>query len=554
MKSRGPFFSIYFWTTLAFLFGVMPLWLSSTEMWDGVVGIQALTSRDWLTIKGWLLNSNWYLTYALFRITDALQQITGLPHWIFFKLWITLMIVGIACEVYRLAQAVFEIPASIAKWLPALIFSFPLWYVFFSYTPMLGHLTCVWLALAGYRLLYSNKKWPIAIGVVFVLMSFQLASNCAFILTLELGRWLLCKDKAKWRYWRSASLLLLALGVFAATRVVWPPVGTYVGYNRFLNPLHLSSWISYAKYSALFATWLVLVFPMGIGIWWAARPDHAAPALRQELQRRWKMLAILALITFATCLPYIAVGLGSPLFTLNIASSNSISAVLASNSALGPVSVWYGGWGARHMLLMMIPMVLLAACLATCYQNLDPVDSPVLCKTLVGTFISMVCLNLAFGVPGHWSKLQRIAAEQAVVQLLASHPPMPYGPVDILLDKRVDYLGSMYETNYLLSRAYKGTHWAALMLPDHPALQKWGEEYRRFVADHARVDRALIAKLNMMDDYSWAVNCDTVVRITLPELSAWDVLWRAEHSPEHLTPAQITPVSSSCSEANEFWR
>ena len=403
-------------------------------------------------------------------------------------------------------------------------------------------------------MLYSSKKWPIAIGLVFVLMSFQLASNCAFILTLELGRWLLCKDKARWRYWRSASLLLLALGVFAATRVVWPPVGTYVGYNRLLNPLQLSSWISYAKYSALFATWLVLVVPMGIGVWWAARNSHAAPAFRQALQRRWKMLVILALMAVAACLPYIAVGLGSPLFTLNIASSNSISAVLASNSALGPVSVWYGGWGARHMLLMIIPMVLLAAWLATCYQNLDPVGSPVLSKTLVGAFISMVCLNLAFGVPGHWSKLQRIAAEQAVVQLLASNPPLPYGQVDILLDKRVDYLGSMYETNYLLSRAYKGTHWAALMLPDHPALLTWGREYRQLVADYARVNRDLIAKLNVMGDYSWAGNCKTVVKITLPELSAWDVLWRAEHSPEQLASAQITPVLSSCSGASEFWR
>ncbi len=555
MKSQGIFFSARLWSMLAFVLGVLPLGLSSTEMWDGVVGIHALNLGDWITLKRWLLDSNWYLTYTLFVLAEALQQLTALPYWVFFKFWIILTIIGIAREVYLLALDVFELPTAIANWMPALIFSFPLWYVFFSYTSMLGHLTGVWLALLGYRCLYKDSRWTAASGAIFVAMSFQLASNCAFLLALELSRWLLCKDKSSWRYTRSALLLLLALGVFAATRVVWPPIGTYEGYNRLLNPLQTTSWISYIKYAALFASWLVLLMPAAGIFWWNfVRRDRAIPALHEVLGRQEKVAAVLIFLMLSACLPYIAVGVGSALFVPHLSSSGSVSAVLASNSASGFVSVWYGGWGSRHMLLMMVPMTLFAGLLAFVGQSMAAPGSRRLRSVPGGIFIVTVCLGLGFGVPGHWAKLQRIAKEQAVVNALADKPQLPQGLVDLVMDRHVDYLGYIYEANHILYRAYKNTHWAALMLPDDPAIKAWGEEHRRLTLDQPESSRPMIAKLNLMNDYSWADNCKTVVRLSFPEPGVWDVLWRAEHLPERLPAAQITPVSSSCLDANSFWR
>lgn len=562
MRSGSLLLSPQPWVVLAFMFGILPLGLSSTEMWDGVVGVQALASNNWMTLKDWLLDSNWYLTYSLFILADFLQQAFGLENWVFFKLWILLMIVGIAFEVFHLAQRVFEVPKSTALWLPALVFSFPLWYVLFSYTPMLGHLTCAWLALAGYRLIYSDKKLAQATGVVLIALSFQLASNCAFILALELGRWVLSKNKSKWSYERSALLLLLSLAVFAATRVIWPPVGTYVGYNRFLNPLHVSSWISYAKYSALFATWLVLLVPVVVGSWWTCTrsnidPSTGAQGTWQLLKQQRIVIAVFAFLMLSACAPYIAVGLGSPLFTVNVGTSGSVSAVLASNSASGPVGVWFGGWGARHMLLMMIPMVLFAGWIASfayqkwaSYRNKSHVSR----VSINATFTSTILVYLALGLSGHWAKLQRITKEQAVVQLLASKPQLPFGQVDLLLDNREDFLSSIYETNYLLFRAYKGTHWAALMLPDNPVVKAWGDEHRRLTLEVAPKDRPKIAGLNMMTSYSWSNTCKTIATIDFPSLSVWDVLWRTEHDPTQLPKARIQPVSSTCQNANPFWQ
>ena len=555
MTVRKQISSARNWLILTFVVGVLPLWLSSTEMWDGVIGIHALTSRDWGTMHGWILNSNWYLTYVLFLLADVTHQITGLPLWVFFKLWISLMVLGIAFEAYRLAIDIFEIPPFIAEWVPALIFSFPLWYVFFSYTPMVGHLTCAWLALHGYRLIYSEKKWKRAGGFIFITLSFQLASNCAFLLSLEAVKWLLCKDKSTWSYRRSIFLLLLALGAFAATRVVWPPVSTYVGYNQFLDPRALSSWVSYAKHIALFGTWLVLLVPIAIGAWWTRRHhDYLQKNLQITYLKDWKIWVSLALLTFSACMPYVAVGLGSPLFAINLFPAYSVSAALASASASGPVTVWYGGWGARHMLLMLIPLVLSATWATSRSQRLASPASNSLLPPLSGALIIMVTINLFLGVSGHWAKLERLAQERTVVISLAVKPVLPDGEVELLFDKRIGYLVYMYEANSLLHKAYNDNKWSALMYPDQPAVKSWGDNYRKDIREQSRKWPSMVAKLNVMENYSWGNTCRTVAKIGLPTLSSWDILWRAEHSPKQLPPAYITPVSSNCTNANEFWR
>ena len=549
-------YSTQLWTAIAFIFGVLPLGLSSTEMWDGVVAVHAMTANDWTAMKGWVLDSNWYLTYAIFLLIDSIQHAWGLPLWISFKLWIMVAIVSIAVEIHLLAKRVFEIPDSAAAWLPALVFSFPIWYVFFSYTCMIGHLTCVWLALVGYRLIYSDKAWIAALGTVAMIVSFQLASNCAFILALEFGRWWTCKEKTSWSYRRSGLLLLLSVAVFAATRLVWPPVGSYVGYNRFLNPLEFSSWASYTKYSFLFSTWLVLLLPIFVGFWMAsARSSGSKEKIIRTLKGSWKTILFLAFLAVAASFPYIAVGLGSPLFVINLSSATSVSAALASNSSSGPLSVWYGGWGARHMLLMVVPMALFASWFVGIGQQVLSPGSTVLNRALSGTFVAAIAVSLAFGVPGHWAKLKRIADERGMVLALIDKPQLPHGLVDILLDPGEGYVGDLHETNYVLYLAYKTTNWAALMVPEAANVRDWGNTERQLKLAQITNGSHAVASMSVMRGYLQSgQGCKTVIRIRQTDLSAIDVLWNAEHRPQNLPRTTIDPLSTTCENANEFWR
>ncbi len=550
--------SFVLWTWLAFLLGVLPLGLASTEMWDGVVGMHSLQAQDWLTLQAWLLDSNWYVTYVIFLVADAVHSIAGLPYWVFFKLWVVLVIVGIAFEVKSLAMQVFGVPKQVVVWLPGLVFSFPLWYVFFSYTSMLGHLTCVLLALTGYRLLYATHKLAAVTGIVLLALSFQLASNCAFILAIESSRWALSEQKRAWSYGRTAAILLASLAVYAATRLIWVPKGSYAGYNQFLNPIELASWISYGKYLLFFSTWMLLITPALAGFFYALRISkrfHEASSQRIILRNGiWPMVIALTWIALAATGPYVAVGLGNPLFTAALSTSNSVSAVLASQSAIFPVSVWYGGWGSRHNLLLMVVMVVGTGWLMGRVVSAQGLPTVAANQTVQICLVASICMNLAFCMPGHWAKLLRLAQERTVVSALAEKPLLPAGQVELLMDSRLGYVNSIYEANYLLYRAYQMKRWVAVMLPDSAPVHRWVTQNREFTLNQPLALREKVAGLNLMGDYNWDNPCLTVARVILPELTTLDVLWRTEHAPDSLPAAQLTPVSTTCAEAELFWK
>lgn len=519
-------------------------------MWDGVIGRYALESRNWSIINNWLLDSNWYITYAIFLLADSAHRLTEIPHWIIFKLWITLLIVGVGYEVYRLAKSVFDIQHNIAAWLPALIFSFPIWYVFFSYSSIIGHLTCVWLALIGYRLLFASRQPIFLLGCVLIVFSFQLASNCAFLVTLEFVRWLTRSKNSSWKCSRLILVLSLSISVFFLMRIVWPPVEMYVSYNKLLSPFEINSWFIYVQKSFFWGTWLVLLLPVSLATAWNKKPAgvHEQFNLTALLSHK-ATLTSFTLLIFAACAPYIAVGLASPLFVVRLQNSNSVSAALASNSSF--LSVWYGGWGARHSLLLMIVLAILVSCLvqflnqSSKFNQNRGFEKKILATT--------VAFYLVFLVPGHYAKLTRIAQEQTIVELLKRTQKIPDGQIDFLLDKKIDYLLNSYEANYLLYRAYRDTSWFAYIFPDHPVVYDWIDNNRKLILQQPKHLLNLIAGQHVMIKYDWSDQCKTVVRLVLPKLSMQDVLWNAEYSSQRLPPAIMQPVSTDCKSTEPFW-
>ena len=288
----------------------------------------------------------------------------------------------------------------------------------------------------------------------------------------------------------------------------------------------------------MFATWGLLLLPAA-RLLTAGRPTASAAAKSAPAAGSRSLLVLFALVVVA-CLPYVMVGVGSPLVSPT-RGSGSVSAALASIGAgTGPVTVWYGGWGARHLLLMMIPLAWLTVWSAQ--------------RTRFGelALVASIALFATLAVLGHWAKLHRIAQEATVVKLLSSVPPPPDGRLDLLLAPSVNYVNVLYESHYLLDKAYARTTWAAFMVPDHPDVRTWAEADRATAL--AQPKRELVRILQMMAQYEWSRQCKTTARITLPELSATDVLWRAEHATQQLPMARLEPVSSDCPHGTAPWR
>lgn len=544
--------SVRFWTTLAFVLGVMPIWLSSVEMWDGVIGSYARESNNWSIIKDWLLDSNWYITYAIFWFAESTHQLIKVPFWALLKFWITLMILGISYEVFRLAKCLFDQKEDVAAWLPAVIFSFPIWYIFFSYSSMVGHLTCVWLALIGYRFLYVKKIPAVVFGCVLITVSYQLVSNCAFLIALEMSRWLMRSNSLSCKVSRSMLVVSLAVAVFFATRVVWPPEGTYVGYNKLLNPFDVTTWLTYIQKTILWGTWFTLLLPLCLAVIWRQKfyRHYKIPGLATLTQHKTTVTGLLLLFLAVTA-PYLAVGLASPLFVINAPNSSSVSAALSSSSY--PISVWYGGWGARHMLLFMIVMTIMAGWIVQLSKPITYTNQNTLAKGVHQLFIILVVFNLSFLLPGHYAKLTRIAQEKTIVELLKKTPELPPGQVDFLLDKKIDFLVSSYEANFLLYRAYGGTKWFAYMFPNRPVVANWVDKNRQSILQQSDLSSGLIAGQNVMTNYDWSNPCKTSVRLVFPKLSIRDIFWNAEYFVHRLPEAAMRPISTNCKTDEPFW-
>lgn len=521
--------SVRAWTVVAFAIGVAPIWLSSREMWDGVIGVYALAhGQSAEGLRAWMLDSNWYLTWLIFKAGAFVERVLGVPFWIFCKAWISAAAVGIAWQAMRLARELFAVDERLARWVLPLLLAFPLWYVFFSFTAMLGHVTSVWLALLGYRwFLRAPVHWGVA-GLLLIGTAMQLPATGSFLIALEAGRWWRGGATGHKSKGRALALVAVCVLVFAATRIVWPPHTLYAGYNAIKSPFAAASWWTYGRTVAMFATWGLLLVPAAL-VFAAGRTRRGGAST----------VAVLTAAGVAACLPYVVAGAGSPLVTPAHGSS-SLSAALASmGDPVLPLTVWYGGWGARHMLLLMIPMVWLIVWMLS--RSRFP---------RAGLAASLA-LFLAFSAPGHWAKLERIAQETSLIGVLSATPPPPHGQLTLLAGP-VDFLNGVYEANYLLYRSYGRTSWLAVMVPDHPKLLAWGEEQRALTLSSPHRD--LIRTQSLMKDYDWARQCSTTARVRLPQPSPIDVLWRAENAPASLPAATVESARSDCPDAAPPWR
>jgi len=283
----------------------------------------------------------------------------------------------------------------------------------------------------------------------------------------------------------------------------------------------------------MFATWGLLLLP--------ALAAALAAAWRRRCDQSLVPGAALLALVVVSCLPYTAVGLGAPLVAPSHGSSSPSALLAAAGAGPLPVTVWYGGWAPRHMLLAMVPMTWLLVWLAGFARH----RGAVLAASLI--------LLLAFAVPGHVAKLSRIAQEAALVQLLRSVPPPPPGKLDLLLARPYDSLNLLYESHALLDRAYGRQAWAALMGPDHPGVQPMLEDIREHALS-SRLPEQLVRSQQLMHGYDRGRTCRTVTRVELPRPAAADLLWRAEHAPATLPSARFLSSVSDCPDAVAPWR
>lgn len=554
-------FSLGGWGLVLACLLLAPLLLPTRPMWDDVIMRYAFASEPTTGLQAMyadmMWSTNWYLTWAALQGFAWLQSQLGVPLVASFKLLTVALALGIAVEAARITRLVLPLDDAYApnqaRWVLPLVAAFPMWFVFYCYFCMSGHLLGLWLGLLGYRWWMHGAAWRRWLGAAVVTAGFQLASLCVFLPALALAEWLLHPERRRQAAWRGAVMLGLSVLVYAATRVVWPPVELYEGYNKLVLPTSGGALKQYAKYTALFATWGLLLLP-ALAVWaWVSlqvsvrgnvsgrgsgeRSLNAHPAF---------VAAVLGMLMGAACLPYVMVGVGGPLWVLRLGAESSYSAALVNTPDASVVGLWYGGWHARQAMVLMLPLCMAVVWVA---GRVAVLRGQRWGASVIGLSLA---LSAALLLPGYWAKLQRAAYETSVINHLRSVPAPPGGLVRVALPPDADFALDTYEANYLLFEAYGTARWVAFAAPER--LHAFALAKRDKLLATPPEQHALVGMAQVMSQYDWSRACESQVWLAWPPLSVWDVLWRAHVQPRSVAPAQALRTASTCPDAPPQWR
>lgn len=533
-----------------------PLLLPTRPMWDDVIMRYAFSTdpaNGMQSLYGDMIwSTNWYLTWVALQVLASFQEHWGIPLAFSFKLLMVAVAFGIAVETARITRWVLPIGDAYVRWMPPLVAAFPLWFVFFCYFCMSGHLLGLWLGLLGYRWWMHGQRWRQVAGIGVVAAGFQLASLCVFLPALALAEWLLHPARRRQVALRGAVMFGLGVLVYVATRVVWPPIDLYEGYNQLVLPTSGAAVRQYIKYLALFATWGLLLGP-ALLVWawgaWAGPSPQRGECDGRGVQTSGagpaRLALVLSMLMGAACLPYVMVGVGGPLWVLRLGSESSYSAALVNTPGASTVGLWYGGWHARQSMVLMLPMCMAVVWVASRVAVLGKRWS-----------LAVIGLSLALSagllLAGYWAKLQRAAHETSIVNLLRSMPQPPGGMLRVALPSATDFALDTYEMNYLLFEAHGTAQWMAFAAPErvHQFALAKRETLLKTPADR----RELVGMAQVMAQYDWTRTCETRLWLAWPALSVWDVLWRAHSQPQSVAPATALRTASTCPDAPADWQ
>ncbi|RYX97692.1 MAG: hypothetical protein EOO28_02310 [Comamonadaceae bacterium] len=551
--SPSPRRAAWLFPVLVFVAAVLPLWGLSRDFNDGVIGEFAYSTGLTEGLDFWLVLSNWFGHEALYLAAMWLGSTSGLPAWVFIKLWMTLTVGGMAFETFRLARLHgYKYPHALAA--SAVAASFPAFAVLYSSSVM--HAGFAWLGLLSHRLLFWKKGWPQAAGLLLTVISFQLNANLVLLIMLGLvAMWL-----QGWQRRREfAATVVSAVLFYLMFGMLFPPVGEYAGYNRILLPTSAANIRKILESVALYGSWAtLLVVPLAVG--WAtgrwprarlapqglARSATATTAATAATPPAWQKPAIALVLTASAALPYILVGKGAPLFLPGPPQGSSVIwAMYASTGDFFHLTL--DAFMVRQATTMAAPFALLTIALH------EMLSAPLALRRARLAFFAGVAASIAIQLTllywAHLSKWKQAHWDRQIVLALKKIGPPPAGYVNISLAPVRSYQYPAGESNHLLWYAYGDVRWlGAVYYRDDGT---WEKIIRRIRDDYAvkmgdAPPREWLQYLLMDSFPAPPYRCETTIALTVkPAPESLTALVRQTWSGD-VSPATVDSIEKRC--------
>tara|TARA_Y100000590_G_scaffold8025_1_gene10121 strand:- start:10658 stop:12166 length:1509 start_codon:yes stop_codon:yes gene_type:complete len=448
-KGLNENYYIYF----IIIFVFVPLNLLN-QHFDGVLIDYAFTNKDIGPIVQWYIEGGRHFHLIPIYLINFLTNFTPIPAEIFLDNILVIFLILLCIEVKKFSKILFNLED---KWnnLSALFVSiFPIWHILVSFD--IGQsIISIYFLFFGYRNFIEKKKFKVLIGIIFIILSFNIESNLSFIIGLSAIHVIL-QNKSKDLFFKLILLIAITIFYYILRSSFFPPSGLYEGYNTIhLGLLNNIAWIKLSKNVLNYLTFLIIYLWIPLlffsHIFFKNREEFILKLKKFNIKYLHNYFYLIILAIFAT-FPYIISNKSSSIFFLS--DYYQRHAVL-----LAPISGFLFSIMFKDMnnFLKFFPKT-----------NFYPY------------IIIFILINLTFLNYGNYSKIEsnlfKINLVNELKKIEAPHKGnIKFVGSDIPADLR------FFEINHLLYRAYKDTGWYGITFGpwDISSVKTYGKKYEK---------------------------------------------------------------------------
>lgn len=526
---------------LTLLVLIAPHWLLTRDFADGAVVSFARQLGNTDGLFTWLRDSNWLLVIAFYKVVFALSDLSGVGYLVLTKCALSMLLVVLYLECALWARDVFKLPRDQALLAALLCVASPSLYTLANSTATVN-LLCICLVFVGHRLYWSDKISVRLVGLILLVMSFQVNSNLVFALALEMVRLWRFKPQRKQRWSWFLGLILASSFVYFSIRILYPPQQLFVQYNQLLNPLNQQDFVRIVRVIMMFLTWgivpLAALLAVVIASLFLRHRSLVASAEKAHSQDSVKALLALVFLAGAAAFPYVMVGKGPPLFTPTAYGSGLTEQVFRAAYS-GPIAPTWANTSMRHGFLFSIPIGLMTwIAAAAMMQKLKLRWRP------TGLYAMLLPLALVWVLPAYTNKLQNQWAEISLVKGFQVLPPAKPGIVELRYQPVSSWLIWTNSANLILREAWGSSGYLGLFHSLDVYRDDLYWQYHTYVLSKGVLQTPLLQNSAGMDGFPGA-DCLTKYQGEWPSPTFLRMAlagWR----PETVPAASIQQIEASC--------
>ncbi len=418
----------------AFIFTYLPLFFLP-QLFDGVSFLYIFENGSFDSLKLWFSEASRHIHLLVLSALFFLATYTPISSEFLFDIFALIILVLICFEVKVYSKFLFKLEnkwCNLAAFFTAI---FPVWHTLSAINISL-YLFSIYFLFFGYRNFISNNKIKIFIGLISLIISFNVESNLCFVIGLGSIHFLLSRAKKidYFSYLKLLRVIIISFLYYFAKDIYFPPFGLWSEYNKINLPLIMENLINgdlfinifnFTTY-LLYYLWIPLFYLINLAI--VNKKFFSKIELNIDYTNKYFLLILLS--AFAT-FPYLVV------------------------DALIPSLFYLADYYQRHAFLLAPIFGIFFSIMFRDFSKIDIFKHKIKINFYLIIFI---CFNLILLNYGNYRKIESHLFRKNLINELKFYGEIPKGNVE-LISKNIPADLRVFEINYLLYETYGIAGW-----------------------------------------------------------------------------------------------